>query len=58
MKILVYLERSDVCGGIEIFAERHVEQLRAAGHEVVVANSPFPVPPSPFPISPSPTSTK
>ena len=44
MKILVYLERSDVRGGIEIFAERHVEQLRAAGHEVVVANSPFPVP--------------
>ena len=50
MKILVYLERSDVCGGIEIFAERHVEQLRAAGHEVVVANSPFPVPRSPFPV--------
>ena len=49
MKILVYLERSDVRGGIEIFAERHVEQLRAAGHEVIVANSPFPVPPSPFP---------
>ena len=48
MKILVYLERSDVRGGIEIFAERHVEQLRAAGHEVIVANSPFPVSPSPF----------
>ncbi len=50
MKILVYLERADVRGGIEIFAERHVEQLRAAGHEVVVANSPFPVPCSPFPV--------
>ena len=50
MKILVYLERSDVRGGIEIFAERHVEQLRAAGHEVVVANSPFPLPRSPFPV--------
>ena len=34
MKILVYLEKSDVRGGIEIFAERHVARLRAEGHEV------------------------
>lgn len=34
MNILVYLEKSDVRGGIEIFAERHVEELKAAGHEV------------------------
>ena len=38
MKILVYLEKSDIRGGIEIFAERHVAELRAAGHEVEVAN--------------------
>ena len=38
MRILVYLEKSDVRGGIEIFAERHVAQLRAEGHDVVVAN--------------------
>ena len=37
MRILVYLEKSDVRGGIEIFAERHVAQLRAEGHEVEVA---------------------
>lgn len=37
MKILVYLEKSDVRGGIEVFAERHVTELRAAGHEVEVA---------------------
>ena len=34
MRILVYLEKSDVRGGIEIFAERHVARLRAEGHEV------------------------
>ena len=34
MKIQVYLERSDVRGGIEVFAERHVAALRAEGHEV------------------------
>ena len=34
MKILLFLERSDVRGGIEIFAERHADKLRAAGHEV------------------------
>ena len=38
MKILVYLEKSDVRGGIEIFAERHVARLRAEGHEVDVAS--------------------
>ena len=38
MRILVYLEKSAVRGGIEIFAERHVAQLRAEGHEVAVAN--------------------
>ena len=38
MKILVYLEKSDVRGGIEIFAERHVARLRADGHEVDVAS--------------------
>ena len=38
MKILVYLEKSDVRGGIEIFAERHIARLRAEGHEVDVAS--------------------
>ena len=38
MKILVYLEKSAVRGGIEIFAERHVARLRAEGHEVDVAS--------------------
>ena len=38
MNILVYLEKSDVRGGIEIFAERHVARLRAEGHEVDVAS--------------------
>ena len=36
MKILVYLEKSSVRGGIEVFAERHVARLRADGHEVEV----------------------
>ena len=36
MKILVYLEKSDVRGGIEIFAERHIARLRAEGHEVTL----------------------
>ena len=36
MKILVYIERAAVRGGIEIFAERHVARLRAEGHEVFV----------------------
>ena len=38
MKILVYLERSDVRGGIEIFAERHIARLRAGGREVAVVD--------------------
>lgn len=37
MTILVYIEEAAVRGGIEVFAERHVAQLRAEGHEVVVA---------------------
>ena len=49
MKILVYLEKSAVRGGIEVFAERHVARLRAEGHEVDVLSSPFPIPHSPFP---------
>ena len=38
MRILVWLEKSEVCGGIEVFAERHVAQLRAEGHDVEVAS--------------------
>jgi len=38
MKILVYVEKSAVRGGIEVFAERHVAQLRAEGHEVEVVD--------------------
>jgi glycosyltransferase involved in cell wall biosynthesis len=40
MKVLVYLEKAGARGGIEVFAERHVAQLRAAGHEVDVVHSP------------------
>ena len=40
MIVLVYLEKAEVRGGIEGFAERHVAQLRAAGHEVDVVHSP------------------
>ena len=40
MRVLVYLEKAEVRGGIEVFAERHVAQLRAAGHEVDVVHSP------------------
>ena len=36
MKILVYVEKAAVRGGIEVFAERHVAELKAAGHEVSV----------------------
>ncbi len=36
MKILIYLEKANVRGGIEIFAERHAERLRAEGHEVEI----------------------
>ena len=39
MKIFVYLEKSSVRGGIEIFAERHVAKLRSAGHEVVMSDT-------------------
>ena len=39
MRILVYLEKSAVRGGIEVFAERHVERLRAEGHEVETCDS-------------------
>ena len=52
MKVLVYLEKSSVRGGIEVFAERHIAELKSEGHEVDVATdprSPFPVPCSPFP---------
>ena len=38
MRILVWLEKSEVRGGIEVFAERHVAQLRDEGHEVEVAS--------------------
>ncbi|MBO7684175.1 MAG: glycosyltransferase [Kiritimatiellae bacterium] len=38
MKVLVYLERADVRGGIEVFAERHVARLRAEGREVVLCD--------------------
>ena len=40
MRILVYLEKAAVRGGIEIFAERHVARLRAEGHEVEIVHSP------------------
>ena len=36
MRIFVYLDAAPVRGGIEIFAERHVAELRAMGHEVDV----------------------
>lgn len=50
MRILVYLEKAAVRGGIEVFAERHVAQLRDEGNEVeLFSRSPFPVTPSPFP---------
>ena len=38
MKVLVYLEKSAVRGGIEVFAERHVARLRGEGHDVEVAS--------------------
>ena len=40
MRVLVYLEKAEVRGGIEVFAERHVAHLRATGHEVDVVHSP------------------
>jgi len=42
MRIMVYLEKSAVRGGIEVFAERHVARLRAEGHEVEVRGDLFP----------------
>ena len=39
MKILVFLEESNVRGGIEVFAGRHVAHLREEGHEVDVLGS-------------------
>ena len=38
MRVFVYLEKSAVRGGIEVFAERHVAELRAEGHEVEVVD--------------------
>ncbi len=38
MKVLVFIEKAEVRGGIEVFAERHVAQLRAEGLDVEVAN--------------------
>ena len=34
-KVLFYLEKSAVRGGIEVFAERHVARLRAEGRVAV-----------------------
>lgn len=43
MKILVYIEKAAVRGGIEVFAERHVAELRAEGNKVeVIDNSSTP----------------
>ena len=39
MKILVYIEKAAVRGGIEVFAERHVAELRADGNEVEVIDN-------------------
>ena len=43
MRVLVFLERADVRGGIEVFAERHVERLRKDGCDVEVLHE---LPPS------------
>jgi len=44
MRILVWLEKSAVRGGIEVFAERHIAQLRDEGHEVeLLSRCPFPI---------------
>ena len=40
MKILVYIERAAVRGGIEVFAERHVARLRASGCEAEICRGP------------------
>ncbi|MBQ7187834.1 MAG: glycosyltransferase family 4 protein [Kiritimatiellae bacterium] len=39
MKILLFLEKSNVRGGIEVFAERQAEQLRTEGHQVQILHS-------------------
>jgi len=39
MRILFFLEKSNVRGGIEIFAERHAASLRSMGHEVTISDS-------------------
>ena len=39
MRILVFLEEAKVRGGIEIFAERHVAQLKTEGHDVLCTGS-------------------
>jgi len=39
MKILVYIEKAAVRGGIEVFAERHIAELRAEGNGVEVAST-------------------
>lgn len=39
MRIFLFLEASAVRGGIEVFADRHVAELRSQGHEVVVSSS-------------------
>ena len=39
MRILVYLEEAKARGGIEVFAERHVAELRSEGHDVICLNS-------------------
>ena len=36
MRVLVYLEKAEARGGIEVFAERHVAGLREEGHTVEV----------------------
>lgn len=38
MKILLYLDPAPVRGGIEIYAGRQADRLRAAGHEVAIVN--------------------
>ena len=38
MKIFIYLERSPVRGGIEIFAERHAEALRKCSNDVTIGS--------------------
>jgi len=39
MRVAVYLEKSPVRGGIEVFAERHIARLRSEGREVELWNA-------------------